>query len=116
MKIINSWLGSGRDLIVRLAKLLVFKVFSFIDFFWPKSKSIAVFGSFGARRYFDNSRYLYEHFINSERVIKSYWVAHNRNADIPGDVLIVGSLKYYFICFSAKYIFVSYGMYDVGHL
>ena len=101
---------------IRLLKLAFFVVFRFFDWIFVKDNSVYVFGSQGGIKYFDNSRYLYEYILKNHPEIKAFWVSKKRNFAVPGEQLIQGSLRYYYVIFLAKYVFVSYGMYDIGHV
>lgn len=103
-------------LFVRFLKLAVFKFFVLIDWLFFKKNNVFVFGSQGGVKYFDNSRYLYEFILKNHPEIKAFWVSKKKNNAVLGEQLIEGSLKYYYIIFLARYVFVSYGMYDIGHV
>lgn len=93
-------------------------LFSFFDFLVPKRDNLIVFAGQRGIRYFDNSRYLYEYYLEHVNSAEVYWLCLNKEG-LPsrGETFIYTySLKGLWLALRARVAFASYGCADFGLL
>lgn len=79
----------------------------------PRSKSIWVFGSWRGLKKNDNTHYLFNYILNSERNIKPIWITKNR--EITGtNIYYHNSIQAIWYSLRAKVVFVTHDRDDVN--
>ena len=87
------------------------------DIFYPRRKNLAIFGANWGTKYYDNTRFLFEYFIENS-ILDPLWVTKSRkvydyiNSIYPNRVIINNSFVERHILLSARLFFVTHGYYD----
>lgn len=98
-----------------MLELLLHTILRSVDAIVPKDKNLIVLGSQEGKRYFDNSKYMYEYLLENRKEYTCYWICRSQEGRIPGNVLYIRSFKYLWVMLRAKYVFVCYRMSDIGY-
>jgi len=105
--------------IIRIVAYPLFFLLSIISIFFPKDKSLWVFGAWYGQRYSDNSRYLFEYVDTNQPEIRAVWLSRNRDVlrkvrEAGKEAYQANSLRGLWTALRAGMVFISSGMLDVN--
>lgn len=94
----------------------LFEIFSrILSYLVPVNPNILVFGS-GDKNEYSNSFFLYK-YICINRSYKCFWLSQNIDSHVEGGILLKkGSIKSYWVCMRASFMFVTHSRYDVSYI